>query len=472
MKCVAGTESPTQFKTFIQFVFKGDPLPPSVSKKEFSADLNSTIILREDGRKRFLVGLGPKEKIRPDHYRQAVGTAIRALQKIGVAEAVLECEKHEACFRQAAEGAVMAAYFFDTFLPADRKVNPRFSRLFFRVEKNDLARVRKEIEIGVAMGESANLTRSIGDMPGNYVCPETIADAARDLAAEFSTIKAKVLDEKILSEGGFGGMMAVGGGSQHPPRMIILEYRGGKQSDKPSLLVGKAITFDSGGISIKPGDRMDEMKYDKMGGCAVLGIMRGAALIGLKRNLVGIIAAAENMPSAQAYRPGDIVTAYNGYTIEVLNTDAEGRIVLADALAYAAINYKPAEIIDYATLTGAVIGALGTTRAGLFTNDAIMSGNLTVAGEKTGEKVWALPHDEPFHEAIKSDIAMVKNIGPKGDAGASTAAAFLEKWIPDGVPWAHLDIAGTAWSTKDASYMSKGATGYGVRLTLEYLMRS
>jgi leucyl aminopeptidase len=272
-----------------------------------------------------------------------------------------------------------------------------------------------------------------------------------------------------LLNGGFGGLTAVGGGSMHPPRLIVLEYRGGKASQRPIALVGKAITFDSGGISIKPADRMDEMKFDKMGGCAVLGIMQAVARLQLKLNVVGIVASAENLLSSRSYRPGDVVTTYDGKTIEVLNTDAEGRVVLADALAYARIHFRPTQIIDMATLTGAIIIALGTTRAGLFSNHETLTQQLKAAGEAVGERVWEMPHDEPFHDQIKSDIALVKNTGGR-EGGSCTAAAFLEKWVEE-TPWAHIDIAGTAWKTKESSYSSKGATGFGVRLLIEYLLR-
>jgi leucyl aminopeptidase len=277
-------------------------------------------------------------------------------------------------------------------------------------------------------------------------------------------LKCSILDKKALEKAGFGGLLAVGGGSARDPRLIVLEYNGGDQ--KPVALVGKAITFDTGGISIKPADKMDEMKFDKCGGCAVLGILRGAAQLKLPVKLLGIIAAAENMPGANSYRPGDIITSYRGLTIEVLNTDAEGRIVLGDALAYA-VEQKPQAIIDFATLTGACVVALGNFAAGLFGNDDALVAKLRAAGERTGERAWPMPLWQDYKDLIQSDVADQKNQGPRG-AGAITAAGFLAKYVGH-TPWAHFDIAGTGWINEERAYLGKGATGYGVRLVLDAL---
>jgi leucyl aminopeptidase len=277
----------------------------------------------------------------------------------------------------------------------------------------------------------------------------------------------RVWDEAALKKEKFGGILAVGQGSANPPRMIALEYKGGRKDARPIVLVGKAITFDTGGISIKPADKMDEMKFDKMGGCAVLGAMKAIAALKLPFPVVGLIASAENMPGSRAYRPGDIVTSYDGKTIEVLNTDAEGRVVLADALAYARLHYKPRYMVDFATLTGACVIALGPHRAGLFTGDATLRQEIMKAGRSTGDQVWELPLGDEYDEMIRSDVALVKNTGGR-EGGASTAASFLKAWVED-VPWAHLDIAGTAWTTRDLPHLEKGATGFGVRLIVEAL---
>ena len=302
--------------------------------------------------------------------------------------------------------------------------------------------------------------------------PSVLADYARQLAKE-NNLKCTVLGKTALEKGGFGGLLAVGGGSAHEPHLIVLEYHGShhESTQSPIALVGKAITFDSGGISIKPSEKMDEMKFDKCGGVAVLGAMRAIAQLKLPLNVIGVIAAAENMPSSTSYRPGDIVTSYpgpdkRGVTIEVLNTDAEGRIVLGDALAYAR-ERKPQAIIDLATLTGACVVALGTYAAGLFGNDELLLERIRAAGERTGERVWPLPLWQEYKDKIKSDVADHKNTGGR-EGGAITAAAFLARYVGD-TPWAHLDIAGTAWTTEERPYLAKGATGFGVRLAVDTL---
>ena len=269
---------------------------------------------------------------------------------------------------------------------------------------------------------------------------------------------------------GMGGIVAVGKGSNNPPKLIILEYNGAPIDQKPYLLVGKAVTFDTGGISIKPGEKMDEMKFDKCGGCTVLAVMRAAASLKLAVNIVAIVPSVENMPSSTSYRPGDIIKMYNGKTVEVLNTDAEGRMILADALAYGIANYSPKAVVDLATLTGAAIVALGSNVAALVGTNKQLTDRLRKVSDKTGEKMWELPLYEEFHEQIKSTFADIRNIGGK-PGGAITAAAFLSNFV-DSVPWTHIDIAGTAWTqdgTFEKSYNPKGATGFGVRTLVKLL---
>ena len=266
-----------------------------------------------------------------------------------------------------------------------------------------------------------------------------------------------------------GAFLGVSKGSQEPPKFIILEYRGASPKRKPIALVGKGITFDSGGISLKPGAAMEEMKYDMSGAAAVLGVFRALSELKLNENIVGLIPATENLPSGTALKPGDIVKTYSGKTIEIINTDAEGRLVLADALAYAVKNYEPSQIIDLATLTGSVVVALSSHASAIISNDSDLTKKLIDAGENSGERLWELPLWDPFRDQIKSDFADMKNIGGKG-GGAVTAAALLEKFVGD-TPWAHLDIAGTAYLSSSLDYSPKGPTGVGVRLLLEYLSR-
>ena len=274
-----------------------------------------------------------------------------------------------------------------------------------------------------------------------------------------------MLDLKQLRRGGFGGLLAVGEGSMREPRLIVLRHGGGRPGERPIALVGKAITFDTGGISIKPPEKMQEMIFDKCGGMAVLGAMAGIARLKLKRNVVGIIASAENMPSATAYRPGDIVKTYDGTYIEVINTDAEGRMVLADAISYARKDCRAGAVIDLATLTGACVVALGEYAAGLWSTTASLQEALLEASAKTGERIWPMPLYEEYTDQIKSDVAALKNTGGRY-GGACTAAAFLKAFAGD-TAWAHLDIAPVAHSTKARPDLSRGATGFGSRLLME-----
>ena len=284
-------------------------------------------------------------------------------------------------------------------------------------------------------------------------------------------MKCNVISKSELKKKGFGGITAVGQGSKNEPKLIILEHNGGAKNEKPIVLVGKAVTFDTGGISLKPGEKMDEMKFDKCGGCTVLGIMKAVSELRLPINVVGIIPSVENMPGGESYRPGDIIKLYSGKTAEILNTDAEGRLILADALAYGEKHYSPKTIIDFATLTGACIVALGTNVAGIVSNNEKLTKKIMDSSKRTTEEVWELPLTQDYMNMIKSDVADMKNMGIGRAAGTITAAAFLRNAIKN-TPWTHFDIAGVAWTqlaTKEKPYNPKGATGFGVRLILDYL---
>ena len=307
--------------------------------------------------------------------------------------------------------------------------------------------------------------RDLISAPSNEMTPTIMAQKAGEIARR-KNVTCKVLDRAKMKKMGMNSLLGVASGSNEEPKFIILEYSGGTKSEAPVVLVGKGLTFDSGGICIKPAEKMDEMKTDMSGGAAVMATIMVAADLRLPLNIVGLIPATENMPSGTAYKPGDILKSYSGKTIEVLNTDAEGRLILADALAYASI-YKPAAIIDVATLTGACIIALGDDVIGMLGTDEKLKDKINKASQETGELVWELPLWEHYHELIKSDIADYKNTGGRA-AGTITAAAFLSKFVGD-FPWVHLDIAGPAWSGKDKSYIPKGASGVAVRLLTEYL---
>ncbi|PTY03424.1 leucyl aminopeptidase [Verrucomicrobia bacterium LW23] len=455
----------------VLFVFKGGEVPPGVTSHEFEGNRLSTLLWRENGKRTLYVGLGedPRPDGKPlplDLLRRAAGVGVKALRKLGVEEISLQATGFEAQLVGITEGALLADYVFEEFKPEASRRKTELKRLNIVVARDEVRAAEARVDEGKILARATNEVRAIGNLPGNIITPEALAERARNIARD-TKITCRVWDMPKLQKEGFGGIIAVGKGSANPPVFIALEYMGGAKKDAPYVVVGKAITFDTGGISIKPAANMDEMKFDKMGGCAVLGIMRAAAELKLPINLVGLIASAENMPSAEAYRPGDIVTTYDGKTIEVLNTDAEGRIVLADALAYGRTTYKPKLMIDMATLTGAVLIALGHKRAGLFCNDEPLRKALQDAAESTGEPVWHLPMGDEFTDQIKSDVALAKNTGGR-EGGSATAASFLQMWAED-VRWAHLDIAGTAWTTKELPFLEKGATGYGVRIVLQAL---
>jgi leucyl aminopeptidase len=353
-----------------------------------------------------------------------------------------------------------AAYHFDAYKPKDDDNGKRQETV---ITIHDGRMALKEFN---TIGEAISYAKNIANQPPNVITPAALAREAVELGRKFK-LGVTVWDEARLRKEGFGGVLAVGDGSGNKPRFIRIDYKGGRKSAPPICVVGKAITFDSGGISIKPSDRMDEMKFDKCGGVAVLGIMRAVAALKLKHNIMGLISSAENLPSSTSYRPGDLVKNLSGKYIEVLNTDAEGRIVLSDALTYAS-RLKPRAIVDLATLTGACVVALGNEAAGLLGNSDRLIDQLRRAGERTGERAWPMPLYTEFCEKVKSDIGYVKNTAGR-EAGTSTAAAFLQAFVENGVPWAHLDIAGTAWTTKEEPHRAKGATGFGVALITEWL---
>ena len=323
--------------------------------------------------------------------------------------------------------------------------------------------LKEAFNLGLATGRGMNFTRDLGNTPANICHPSWLADRAKQLAKEHDVIKTEVLDEKQMHKLGMHSLLSVSAGSAQPARLIVMEYRGGKAKDKPYVLVGKGITFDTGGISLKPGEGMDEMKYDMGGAAAVFGAMQTIAETRPKINVVAVVAAAENMPSGTATRPGDIVTSMSGQTIEILNTDAEGRLVLCDALTYVK-KFDPEVVVDMATLTGACIIALGNHATGLLANDDELANELLAAGERAGDRAWRLPLWDEYQSQLDSNFADMQNIGGR-PAGTITAACFLSRFAKD-YRWAHLDIAGTAWLSGKA----KGSTGRPVPLLVDYLM--
>ncbi len=359
-----------------------------------------------------------------------------------------------------AYGALLRSYRFDkykTTVPADKK--PALKKVTIHLKEH--AAAKKAFGPLEAIAEGIFHTRDVVSEPANVIFPKSFSAEARKL--EKLGVKVTVLGVKEMTKLGMGSLLGVGQGSSRESQLVVLEWQGGKAKDAPLAICGKGVTFDTGGISIKPAGGMEDMKWDMGGAGVVLGLLEGLARRKAKANVVGLCGLVENMPDGNAQRPGDIVTSMSGQTIEVLNTDAEGRLVLADVLWYAQETFKPKLVVDLATLTGAIMVALGTVHAGLFSNDDELSVRLTAAGKTVGEPLWRMPLGEEYDRQIDSDAADMKNIGNRY-GGAITAAQFLQRFVKKGTPWAHLDIAGVTWSDKARPTAPKGATAFGVRL--------
>lgn len=430
-------------------------------------------------KKILLVGMGPEKKVDQEGLR-ALGARLVTIcskQNLSALQCLISLDKHNGIKRgkaleSLAEGAWLGHYQFDRFQSQEedseekkKDRTPTAIALGFGVGKEPTLPDGKRLEKVEALCRGVNLARDLGNLPGNHLNPATLADEALKLAADHP-IEAIVWEEETLIKKGMNGILAVGQGSQTKPRLITLNYRQG--GDKPLLaVVGKAVTFDAGGISLKPAAKMDEMKFDMSGGAAVLGFLRAIAEMQLPINVVGIIPTAENLPSHTAQRPGDVIKTAKGIFVEVANTDAEGRLILADAL-YHAESFEPKVIIDLATLTGACVIALGAHASGLMGNSKKLLNDLQQSGDACGDRVWPLPLFEAYQSQIKSTVADIKNVGTPG-AGTITAGCFLSRFVEKNRQWAHIDIAGTAWdmaSTKP--HAPKGATGVGVRLLCHY----
>lgn len=358
-------------------------------------------------------------------------------------------------------GAAWGTYAFSRFKTDSEKAK-KASMVFCGSVKD-----RKPIQAAQAQGEALVDTADLANLPGNEAPPAKIADWARNMAKQ-TGLSCRVMGKAELTKKGCGGILSVAQGSAQDARMIILKHAGTQPNAKPFVLVGKTVTFDSGGISLKPGKGMGWMRYDKCGGMAVLTAMQMIARMKVKVPVIGILGAAENMPGSNATRPGDIIQAYNGKTIEVLNTDAEGRLVLADALGLGA-DMKPRAIVDLATLTGAVIVALGHAASAVLGNDEGLIKDLIDCGASAGERLWQLPLYKDYTDDMKSDFADLSNLCKSASAGTATAAAFLQEFVPEGIPWAHLDIAGTAWEESAKPYQAPGATLFGARLLAQWI---
>ncbi len=426
----------------------------------------------------FLCGLGKAETVGSEQIRQAMGRAsLRArdmgLKTLATTTAAFNDRATGGAIKDVAsamtEGALLALYRFSKY-KVKEDTNSRYIEELRVVEGGkDAAR---EAEKGAVQGriiaESVNFARDLINHPANDMTPIILAETAKKMA-KANRMKCTVLSKPQIERLGMGAFLGVAKGSQEPPKFIILEYHGGKKGEKPIVIVGKSITFDSGGISLKPSEGMGKMKYDMSGGAITLGVLKAAAMLRIPVNLVGLLPATENMPSGTASRPGDVLQSMNGRTIEVISTDAEGRLALADALFYAT-RYKPKWVIDIATLTGACVIALGNHAIGMLGNDKELKDRMTEAGEKVWERVWEMPLWDDYFEQIKSPIADMKNSGGR-EGGVMTAAIFLSKFV-EGYPWLHLDIAGVAWNDKERAYIPVGASAIGVRLLIQLLMET
>jgi leucyl aminopeptidase len=444
-----------------------------VRRGDMEGKLGSTLLLyRVPGvaaERVLLVGLGDEAALREREYREAARAAVKAAQETGAGSATLcftdiRVGRRDSAWkaRQAALVAAECAYRFEYM--KSKKSDPRpLAHIELLAAARDAAAVARGLRQGEAIGAGVSLAKDLGNLPANVCTPTYLAEQARKIARECK-LELEVLERKDMEKLGMGSLLSVAQGSRQPPKLIVLKYAGGPKKARPVVLVGKGITFDTGGISLKPSPEMDEMKFDMCGAASVLGALRACAEMKLKLNVVGIIPTTENMPGGAATKPGDIVTSMSGQTIEVLNTDAEGRLILCDALTYAE-RFEPEAVVDIATLTGACVIALGHVASGLYSNKESLARELLAAGDEAYDRAWHMPLWDDYQEQLKSNFADMANIGGR-PAGSVTAACFLSRFAKN-FDWAHLDIAGTAWkSGKD-----KGSTGRPVALLTSFLMK-
>jgi leucyl aminopeptidase len=460
-------------------LFEGEGLPAPFDSAPGAADARGgfrkrALLHPERPARVLVVGLGKREEFEPERARVAAALAVQEANRLELgdiawavprtdsdADSDPDPDSAKATAAALAEGTVLATYRFDRYRHGDDVPSTRVESLELLGAGEDAAMWVKAAHIG---SEAANRARELQDLPGNELTPTRLAEHAEGIAASHDSVSIEVLGRDEMEERGMGGLLAVSRGSAEEPRLIVLRYAGGGTGGTLGL-VGKAVTFDTGGISIKPAGKMHEMKMDMSGGAAVLEAVGAIATIGLPVEILAVVPSVENMPSGTAVKPGDVVTHHNGKTVEVINTDAEGRLILADALSYAA-EQGAERIVDLATLTGAVVTALGSTYAGLISNDDALAEQVAAAGEHVGELAWRLPLHDEYKQLTKGTITDLVNASDKRKAATIYAASFLEEFV-DGRPWAHLDIAGTAWDT-GREYVGAGPTGFGTRL-LVYL---
>ncbi len=458
----------------------GGALSALLQEGDFEGEKGETLVLRTDqkmpAKRVLLIGLGEREKFSLEGVREASATAAHAASRFRelttiVHGAGIGSLPTDAAAQAVVEGTLLGSYRFRKYRQGDEDSKALERLQIVESDREKLSAIKAGAERGQLIGESVCLARDLANEPGASLPPRELAERAGMLARE-SKLECRVLTEEELAAEGMSGILGVARGSEEPPCLIVLEHLPQKKTQAPIVLIGKGVTFDSGGISIKPREGMEAMKYDMAGAAAVLGTMRAAAALGLPLHVIGLVPAVENLPSGRALKPGDILRYANGKTVEVTNTDAEGRLILADALIYAQ-HFHPRAVIDLATLTGACMVALGKEAAGLFGNNRDLLEKLKEAAQMTGERVWELPLYEEYKKLIQSEVADIGNSvlakGSTPQAGAAAGAIFLQEFVS--YPWAHLDIAGTAQNVDTRAYCpAKGATGYGVRLLTQLLL--
>jgi leucyl aminopeptidase len=458
----------------------GGLLASVIKNEEFKGETGETVYLRfpangKNGAERLLlVGAGERSEFKTADVAVVSGTATRYLRKLNVKSFALlpraegDAEEIAAC---AMQGVIASQFELDKY-KSEGKNDKAIEKFVICIENDDEKTIKEGLKRGEIIGDSMNFTRDLANEPPNILHPTEMSERARKMAKE-AGLKFEVLDEAEMEKLGMGSLLSVSIGSEQPAKLIVLRYEPKKSSGKKGellALVGKGITFDTGGISIKPSEGMEAMKYDMSGAATVIGTMRAIGLMKPSIPVIGVVAAAENMPDGKATRPSDVVTASNGKTIEILNTDAEGRLVLADAVAYAE-KQGATTIIDMATLTGAVIIALGDLNTGIMGNDQELVDEIIQCGKQAGEDFWQLPVSKEYSKGIKSDIADIKNIGPSRKAGTIMGAVFIQEFV-ENARWAHLDIAGTAWSDAAKPHQSKGPTAVALRTLLKLVEKS
>jgi leucyl aminopeptidase len=454
----------------------GGRLSDILKRGDLGEDIGRTLMLYDlpgiRAERVLLVGCGPAKELSRANQRKAVAAAI-AVADLGHPSEVL-CTLPDLVpagsdtYRATRDTLLAAAeqtYRFERTKSAPKPLKRPLSRLRLWVADKAAAKAAKRATAhGEAIAKGVVLARDLGNLPGNLCTPSYLAGQAETLGQRFPKLQVEILEQETMEQLGMGALLSVARGSRQPPKLILMTYRGGQSDDKPVVLVGKGLTFDAGGISIKPAEKMDEMKFDMCGGASVFGTLLASLELGLPLNLIGVVPASENLPDGAANKPGDVVTSLSGQTIEVLNTDAEGRLILCDALTYSE-RFDPAVVIDIATLTGACVVALGNHPSGLLSNDEGLASEVLEAGDHSGDRAWRLPLWDDYQNQLDSNFADMANVGGR-EAGAITAACFLARYTKK-MRWAHLDIAGTAWR----SGKEKGATGRPVPLLTQFLLK-